>query len=443
MASADVFVQLGASRDGTDPYFEAAHQHGLRAWLVETSQYAHCRRVLGRREADRTITIENPSDPQAVFAALSETDARVAMVLPGFEQHTESAYIVARWLGVPPGNDIASRPFCPPDKVGQRAAVATWAPWIGQPRHTVLPTGQVIGAGLQLPVVVKPANSGGGWGVFLARTSAELESALAELTQLINYDGQHFREVVVEEYISGTESSVQGICCDGEPIILTFCEKFIAAEEFTTADGHEFLGFREVGHLAVPGDRAPDDVKRLITDCLGAFGYRNGPFHLDMIRSSEGLFFIEAGFRLSGGGLTELVRQVSGIDWGQQAFAWSLGRAPVSRLDGSPRSCMAHLVARSRDEIAAARELQALGHQVEIQTAQPSQVAAKLSAEEIATLQADLCRHIGRTGLIRLSSSHLSKLRGLARRVFRENQPATVIEPLAANVARHAPSNIP
>lgn len=437
MASPDVFVQLGASRDGTDPYFEAARQHGLSVWLVETAQYAHCCRLMGRREADRTITIESPSDAQAVFAALSETGARIVMVLPGFEQYTESAYVVARWLGVPPANDIASRTFCPPDKVGQRAAVATSAPWIGQPRQTVLRTGQVIGVGMQLPVVVKPANSGGGWGVFLARTHAELESTLAELNQLVNYDGQHFRAVVVEEYLSGTEFSVQGICFDGKPMILTFCEKFIAQEEFTTANGLRFLGFREVGHLAVPGDCAPDDVRRLVADCLRAHGYRNGPFHLDMIRSPEGLFFIEAGFRLSGGGLTELVRQVSGIDWGQQAFAWLLARTPVSGLDGSRGLCMAHLVARSNDEIAAARELQALGHQVEIQLAQPSQVAAKLSAEEIAMLQADLCRHVARTGFIRLSSSHLSELRGLVRRVFRKSRPATVIEPLAANIARH------
>ncbi len=425
MEGAHVFIQVGASRDGLDAYLDAARRRGLSAWLVETPEYARCRELLGRREFDRTITVEAPSDPNTVLKALSSAGAEVAIVLPGFEQYTECAYVVASWLGVPPCSalDVADGGlFHPPDKAAQRRAIEWGTPWVRQPRYLIIEPGEAPPHGLSLPAVVKPANSGGGWGVFLARTEVELGAAVEAQARLLNYDGNHFRRVVVEEYVSGTEYSVQGICRDEGPQILTLCEKFVA--QGTDAVCPRLVGFREVGHLGVAGEHVPADLKRMAADCLRAIGYRNGPFHADIIRAGGVPYFIELGFRLSGGALPELVRRVSGADWADEAFGWLLRREPPTEADARGRGCHAQLVAQSAAELEAARELCALGYEVEVK--ESSRPAAPLPEAE--DLQADLSRHIGRAGVVRIAAQNLEDLRELARRVFGAGAPANTEE---------------
>lgn len=429
MKGANVFIQLGASRDGTDTYLEAARRRGLDAWLVETPEYARCRRMLGRRDFDRTIEVESPSDPRAVARAIADAGDGVAMVLAGFEQYIEAAYFVARWLGVAPWQ-VRETSFYPLNKGGQRASVGGAAPWVRQPRHFILDPGVREAAWPGRPVVVKPLDSGGGWGVFLARTEVEFETALSAETRLLNYSGEHFRGVIVEDYLAGTEFSAQGICYDGRAHILTVCEKFILRERVDATD--TLVGFREVGHLGLPGERAPEDLKRLVADCLRAVSYRDGPFHVDMIRTAEGLFFIEMGFRLSGGGLPELVRRVSGVNWGDGAFGWLLGREHARVDEGWRGRCHAQLVARSASELTAARELQALGNDIELTFDGPRPSPTLLSAAEATKLQADFSRHLGRAGLIRMAADDIESLRQLARDVFRAGTAAGDVSAAAA-----------
>src|SRR5205807_2684670 len=138
--------------------------------------------------------------------------------------------------------------------------------------------------------------------------------------QLLNYDGASFSTILVEEFLAGVEFSVQGLVRDATVDVLSCCEKIIAAEP-DRADP-SLTGFRERAHLAVPGVRMPGDVGRLVEGCVAAFGYRDGPFHIDLIRSRGALFFIEMGFRLSGGGLVSLVEHVTGQNWADQSFDW-------------------------------------------------------------------------------------------------------------------------
>jgi hypothetical protein len=45
-----LFVQIGATRDGLDPYLQTARAYGMKAILIETPDYMRLRKALGRQD---------------------------------------------------------------------------------------------------------------------------------------------------------------------------------------------------------------------------------------------------------------------------------------------------------------------------------------------------------------------------------------------------------
>src|SRR5947209_7750552 len=87
-----VFVQIGAARDGLDPYLAAAHCRGLEAWLIDTPEYlAYRDQIPGLRPFDRQIAVDLPSDPRRVAEALGPFLPRVRLALAGFDRYTAAA----------------------------------------------------------------------------------------------------------------------------------------------------------------------------------------------------------------------------------------------------------------------------------------------------------------------------------------------------------------
>src|SRR4051794_39591303 len=113
------FVQVGATRDGLDPYLDCARRRGLTAVLVETAAYLRWRRELGRRPFDLEIAAGEPGDPAQVAAALAAHDVRPALVLTGFERYARSGFAVAKRLAVPPWPRVGVD-FVPVHKLQQR-----------------------------------------------------------------------------------------------------------------------------------------------------------------------------------------------------------------------------------------------------------------------------------------------------------------------------------
>ncbi len=90
--SRNVFLQIGATRDGLDPYLDACSGRGMKSVLIETPDYLQWRRELKRRSFDLEIPVERPSDPCQVLTALGELYRSVKLILPGFERYVECAY---------------------------------------------------------------------------------------------------------------------------------------------------------------------------------------------------------------------------------------------------------------------------------------------------------------------------------------------------------------
>ncbi|KOT95940.1 hypothetical protein ADK70_10175 [Streptomyces rimosus subsp. pseudoverticillatus] len=407
-ATRGAFVQIGATRDGLDPYLRCARRRGMTAVLVETPAYLRWRRLLRRQPFDLELPVPDLDDTGQIADALRAAEVEPALVLAGFERYVPTAFRFAAAARVAPWPYVG-RHFVPLDKVQQRAALRRHAPTVLQPGYAQVPTGAVgtdengsngpgpggpgLPTGLSFPQVVKPADGAGGLGVSLVRNEAERAIALRDAAATGNYGGGAFSGLIVEEHISGTEYSLQGLVWNGRARILTCCEKLVLLER-----SGALRSFREAGHLAAPGPAAPPALKALAQAGLTATGYEEGPFHIDVIENDQGPFFIEMGFRLSGFGLVALVTRVSGLSWAEHAFAAHLERkAPVASPNGGRRRPAAgQLLATDPGQLARAGKLAAeQAHQarVRVEASPPVPGSDGFTERELACLASDRQRH--------------------------------------------------
>ncbi|MEU4152456.1 ATP-grasp domain-containing protein [Streptomyces sp. NPDC026659] len=360
--------------------------------LVETAAYLRWRRLLGRRPFDLELAVERPQEPEQVRVALDTAGVRPALLLAGFERYVYAAFEAANTLRVTPWPHVGET-FLPPNKAEQRAMLARSAPSVLQPRFRKLgPQEADTADDLGYPQVVKPVDGGGGLGVMLVDNTAELRRALADIHARRNYGGGAFGAVMAEEFVKGPEVSLQGVAIGGRALLLSICEKITTLED--VPDAPTLTGFREVGHIAVHGAGADDELHEMVDRCLSAVGYAEGPFHIDILQGQGGPVFVEMGFRLSGGGLVALVERATGMRWAEQVFQVHLDRQ-VPLLPGPSSRTAGQVTIVSEEELRAARALAASAADIELHTAPPPPSSDELTAEEGELLNSDLARHVG------------------------------------------------
>jgi hypothetical protein len=376
---AAVFVQIGATRDGLDPYLDCARRRGLPAVLVETPAYLRWRRSLGRRPFDLELPVDRPEVVDDVRRALADAGLRVALALTGFERYAQSGFGLARLLSTPPWPACGSQ-FAAPDKLGQRRALA--AAHVRQPAwHTDTAARQ-----LRFPQVVKPVDGGGGLHVVRVEDRTQRDAAIRRIRAAENYGGGAFDGILVEEFVPGTEFSAQGIAVAGRPVLLSCCEKIVVDEPDAA-----LCGFREAAHIAGHGGLAPAGLVELAADCLAATGYREGPFHLDAIGNDDGVHFVEMGFRLSGGGLVALVEAATGLDWAEAVFALHLDGRPPAPPPPTPPLVVGQVTVT-------AEEKRRLGEPADLEWVPASTTTRRPPAQDLSVLASDRQRHTGFAG---------------------------------------------
>nr|AHF26204.1 biotin carboxylase [uncultured bacterium Contigcl_1787] len=120
------------------------------------------------------------------------------------------------------------------------------------------------------PCIMKPTDNSGSRGVVLLHNKAELEKEY-EYSHTSSRSGA----VIIEEYLTGPEVSVEVIVYKGVPHVLQITDKL------TTGAPH----FVEMGHSQP--SQLPSDVKNQIIDLASravlAVGIENGPAHVEMI----------------------------------------------------------------------------------------------------------------------------------------------------------------
>lgn len=169
---------------------------------------------------------------------------------------------------------------------------------------------------ISYPCISKPIDNSGSRGVMLIHTSEELEEA-------VRYSSENGRRggVIIEEYLTGQEVSVEVMTISGKVYVLQVTDKL------TTGAPH----FVEMGHTQ-PSRLAQKDVeaiKDLAVRAVNAVGIENGPAHVEIMNTAKGPRMIELGARMGGDCITtHLVPLSTGINMIDATIFSALGNKP-------------------------------------------------------------------------------------------------------------------
>lgn len=181
---------------------------------------------------------------------------------------------------------------------------------------------------LVFPCIMKPADNSGSRGVVLCHNFEELKSGY-EYSVASSRGG----EVLVEEYMTGDEVSVETFVVDGKAHVLQITDKL------TTGAPH----FVEMGHSQPTrlSLRAQESIKRVAQLAVTAVGISDGPAHLEMMVKDDEARMIELGARMGGDCITShLVPLSTGIDMTKQTILYALGE----HVDLAPRFAKASAI---------------------------------------------------------------------------------------------------
>ncbi len=169
------------------------------------------------------------------------------------------------------------------------------------------------------PFMVKPADNSGSRGIFKVYDIKDKDL----IDEAYEYSKKYSRsgEVVVEEYMSGPEVSVETLTVDG------VCHIIQITDKITTGSPH----FVEMGHTQP--SRLPQNILEEISELAKAankaLGILNGPSHTEIVVTKSGAKIVELGARLGGDCIaTHLTPLSTGVDMVGNCIKIALGEKP-------------------------------------------------------------------------------------------------------------------
>lgn len=166
------------------------------------------------------------------------------------------------------------------------------------------------------PCIMKPTDNSGSRGVVLCHSLTELEKEYAYTRNESRGGG-----VIIEEFMQGSEVSVEVMVTDGIPHILQVTDKL------TTGAPH----FVEMGHSQPCrlGDTAVSQIRDLASRAVLSVGIKNGPAHVEIMYTANGPKMVELGARMGGDCITtHLVPLSTGIDMIRATMDVACGEKP-------------------------------------------------------------------------------------------------------------------
>lgn len=162
--------------------------------------------------------------------------------------------------------------------------------------------------------MVKPADSSGSRGV----SRVEDKTTAIEAYEYAKENSRN-GNVVVEEYMSGPEVSVETLAINGKVHVIQITDKI------TTGPPH----FVEMGHTQPTRLDCVDEIRKVAIAANKAIGIENGPSHTEIIVTNEGPKIVEIGARLGGDCITtHLVPLSTGVNMVEACIRIALGEKP-------------------------------------------------------------------------------------------------------------------
>lgn len=152
--------------------------------------------------------------------------------------------------------------------------------------------------------IVKPADSAGSRGVVLLENPSE-----DKIKQTYEYSKANSKNgiLMVEEYMTGPEISVEALTVNGETNVIAITDKITTKPPFFVEVGHKQPSFLS--------DKIQNQVIDITKKCAQAIGLKNCPSHTEMKITPDGPKIVETAARLGGDFITsKLVPLSTGID---------------------------------------------------------------------------------------------------------------------------------
>lgn len=254
-----------------------------------------------------------PFHPEAALDAVqrfeAQTGARPGAVVPLGELTVQPGLAIAEHYGLP----YLSRSCIDAarDKaVSKSLFEAAGLPIPAYARFSTREDLATLMAQFAYPVVLKPAQFGGSEGVRLARTPQELDEAYAEcvgaMSGAMEQYGLPDNQFVIEEYIDApNEVSVEVINSPSGRSVIAVTDKYLSPHPY----------FAEIGHSVPSVFTTGCRIRTVALDACKALGVDRGVAHVELrIRSDGDPVLMEVNARTSGGGITNLVERVTGIN---------------------------------------------------------------------------------------------------------------------------------
>jgi len=308
---------------GQLPAIHTARKLGVRTLVVDRDPQA-----LGMSLADVALPID-VLDRDGVVAAARAYGITGAMTMQSdIGVPTVGAVIDA--LGLP-GNGLAVAERCS-SKIATRRSLAERG--VPQPAFAVVTCPEQARAAARrigLPCIVKAPDSSGSRGVVKVARMEQVEPAMAEAR--CHTRG---REILVEEYIAGTELGAQAFSIDGRCAKVLVHDDLLSEPPYMIPIAHAFPATIDAEALV--------RVEQAVEVCVEALGIVSGPSNIDLIIDSEGIpRIIEVGARIGATCLPELVFHHTGIDWTAASILAALGR-PVNLEQQHEYACAAFIL---------------------------------------------------------------------------------------------------
>ena len=193
---------------------------------------------------------------------------------------------------------------------------------------------------LKLPVIVKPTDRSGSRAVTRVDSVKDLEGAVRRAL-----DESFEKRAIIEEYVEGTEYSLEGMSWKGQHHILAMTLKQ------TTGAPH----FIETGHVQpAPVDRKTFELaKKTVIHALTSLDVQNSASHSEIRISRDGrINIIEIGARMGGDCIgSDLVPLSTGIDYVKAVIMTACSQKPDLSPKNPPGRASVHYIFNRQDEL--------------------------------------------------------------------------------------------
>jgi biotin carboxylase len=326
----EVLLVVGSGGRAYREYLLAGAAQRRRLWLLDSVKSTWQRRYVVGTDVvelvDRARLV--PDRARLHDAALGVARRhRVVGALTYDETLVMATAEIAELLGLPgPGTDGADR--C---RNKHRCRQTLTAAGLPQPRFALAGTldeARDTASAIGYPLVLKPRGMGASIGVVRVDGPSALDASFAVAEQA-SHGGSPAYEggVLVEEYLSGPEISIDGAVFDGDYLPFFIAHKQVGLHPY----------FEEIGHIVRADDPLLEDPElgRVLAQAHRALGLRFAVTHTEVRLTERGPVIIEVNVRPGGDLIPYLGKLATGIDPACIAVDVAVGNRPIIRATRS------------------------------------------------------------------------------------------------------------